>query len=212
MFDEFLEGYAREKDEPLRLFDIGSDYRRYVDGKPRYDGVRSFLDSRAIELPPGSPQDAPTARTVCGLGNRKDQLFNELVRTEGVEAYEGSIAWVRHLREHGIRTAVVSSSKNCRVILQVAKIEDLFDARIDGEVAALRSIPGKPAPDTFVAAATDLGVKPARAVVVEDAIAGVQAGRAGAFGLVIGVDRHDDAGALLDNGADIVVKDLGEMI
>lgn len=212
MFDEFLARYAAEKNESFGPFDIGADYRLYVDGKPRYDGVRSFLESRGIQLPQGSPDDKPEERTVCGLGNRKDELFNELVRSEGVEAYAGSIDWVRSLRSQGIKTAVVSSSKNCRVILQVAGIEDLFDTRIDGEVAARRSIPGKPAPDTFLEAANELRVKPNRAVVVEDAISGVQAGHAGDFALVIGVDRHDDADALRDNGADIVVKDLAEML
>jgi len=212
MFDEFLQEYAREHNESFRPFDAAADYRRYVDGKPRYDGVRSFLESRAIGLPQGKPNEAPTERTVCGLGNRKDQLFNEMVRSQGVEAYEGTIAWVRSLRAQGIKTAVVSSSKNCRVILEAAKIQDLFDTRIDGEVAAERAIPGKPAPDTFLEAAKELAVRPERAVVVEDAISGVQAGRAGKFGLVIGVDRHDDADALSDNGADIVVKDLSEMM
>jgi len=212
MFDEFLKGYSAERKEPFEPFDIDADYRPYVDGKPRYDGVRSFLESRAIPLPNGSPDDLPEERTVCGLGNRKDQLFNEMVRSEGVEAYEGTIDWVRSLRSHGIKTAVVSSSKNCRVILQVAGIEELFDTRVDGEVAAQRSIPGKPAPDTFLEAARELAVKPERAVVVEDAISGVQAGHAGGFGLVIGVDRHDDADALSDNGAHIVVKDLAEML
>jgi len=212
MFDEFLQGYLAEKGEPFQPFDIDTDYRLYVDGKPRYDGVRSFLESRGIELPQGSPDDALEERTVCGLGNRKDELFNEMVRSEGVEPYEGTIDWVRSLRSHGIKTAVVSSSKNCRVILQAAGIEDLFDTRVDGEVAARLSIPGKPAPDTFLEAAKQLSVKPDRAVVVEDAISGVQAGHAGGFGLVIGVDRHGDADALLDNGADIVVKDLAEML
>jgi beta-phosphoglucomutase family hydrolase len=212
MFDEFLQGYSAEKGEPFEPFDINADYRLYVDGKPRYDGVQSFLGSRGIELPQGSPDDAPEEWTVCGLGNHKDELFNEMVRSEGVEPYKGSIDWVHSLRSHGIQTAVVSSSKNCRVILQAAGIEDLFDTRVDGEVAARLSIPGKPAPDTFLEAAKQLAVKPGRAVVVEDAIPGVQAGHAGGFGLVIGVDRHDDADALLDNGADIVVKDLSEML
>lgn len=212
MFDEFLQGYLAEKSEPFYPFDINADYRLYVDGKPRYDGVQSFLESRGIALPQGNPDDPPEEWTVCGLGNHKDELFNEMVRSEGVEPYEGSIDWVRSLRSHGIKTAVVSSSKNCRVILQAAGIEELFDTRVDGEVAARLSIPGKPAPDTFLEAAKQLAVEPGRAVVVEDAISGVQAGHAGAFGLVIGVDRHGDADALLDNGADIVVKDLSEML
>jgi len=212
MFDEFLRAHSVETSEPFEPFDIDADYRLYVDGKPRYDGVQSFLESRRILLPQGNPDDAAEERTVSGLGNRKDELFNDMVRSEGVTAYEGTIDWVRSLRRQGIKTAVVSSSKNCRVILQAAAIEDLFDARVDGEVAVQLSIPGKPAPDTFLEAAKQLAVKPDRAVVVEDAISGVQAGHAGGFGLVIGVDRHGDADALLDNGADIVVKDLSEML
>lgn len=212
MFDEFLKRVATEKNEPFVPFDVAADYRLYVDGKPRHDGVESFLASRGIQLPHGSSDDTLAERTVCGLGNHKDELFNDMVRSEGVEAYQGTIDWVRSLRSHGIKTAVVSSSKNCRVILQAASIEDLFDVRVDGEVAARRSIPGKPAPDTFLDAANQLAVKPERAVVVEDAISGVQAGRAGGFGLVIGVDRHDDAAALLENGADIVVNDPAEML
>lgn len=212
MFDEFLRAHSSEQGETFEPFDINTDYRRYVDGKPRYDGVRSFLESRGIALPEGDPGDAPHERTVCGLGNRKNELFNERVQSKGVEKFEGSIDWTRSLRRQGIKTAVVSSSKNCKVILQAAAIEDLFDARVDGEVAARLAIPGKPAPDTFLHAARQLEVEPARAVVVEDAISGVQAGHAGNFGLVIGVDRHDDAEALLQNGADIVVKDLSELL
>lgn len=212
MFDEFLQAYSREQGQTFDPFDIDRDYRRYVDGKPRYDGVRSFLESRGIVLPEGKPDDAPDQRTVCGLGNRKNELFNEMVRAQGVERFEGSIDWARRLRSQGIKTAVVSSSKNCKVILEAAGIEDLFDTRVDGEVAARLSIPGKPAPDTFLQAATQLDVKPERAVVVEDAISGVQAGHAGGFGLVIGVDRHNDAAALSDNGADVVVEDLSELL
>ena len=212
MFDAFLRQRAAETGEEFTPFDPDADYKRYVDGKPRYDGVRSFLESRGIELPYGDPGDPPGTLSVCGLGNRKDRLFNEVLRTEGVEAYEGTIRWARDLRSRGMKMAVVSSSKNCKAIMEAAAIDRLFDARMDGEVAARLGIPGKPAPDTYLKAAQDLGVSPARAVVVEDALSGVQAGRRGGFGLVIGVDRHDDADALRDHGADMVVADLAEML
>lgn len=212
MFDAFLERHAAETGTAFVPFDIDGDYKQYVDGKPRYDGVRSFLESRGIELPYGDPEDPPGKLTACGLGNRKDRLFNEVLREEGVEAFDGTIRWARDLRARGMKTAVVSSSKNCRTIMEAAGIEDLFDTRVDGEIAQRLGIPGKPAPDTYLKAAAELGVEPQRAVVVEDALSGVQAGRRGDFGLVIGVDRHGDADALRDNGADIVVADLAEML
>jgi len=211
-FDDFLRRRAEETGEPFIPFDIGSDYECYVDGKPRYDGVQSFLASRDIELPYGDPAAAPGFGTVCGLGNRKNILVNEILAAGDVEAYEGSVALVRQLRDRGIKTAVVSSSRNCPAVLRAAGIEDLFDARVDGIVAADLGLPGKPAPDTFLKAAEMLGVEPARAVVVEDAISGVEAGRAGEFGLVIGVDRKDVGEALREHGADVVVKDLGELL
>jgi alpha,alpha-trehalase len=212
MFDEFLRRRAEEIREPFVPFDLGADYERYVDGKPRYDGVQSFLASRGIDLPYGEPDGEPGFDTVCGLGNRKNILVNEILAAGDVEAYEGSVALVRQLRERGIKTAVVSSSRNCPAVLSAAGIEDLFDARVDGIVAADLGLPGKPAPDTFLKAAEMLGVEPARAVVVEDAISGVEAGRAGEFGLVIGVDRKNVGEALREHGADIVVKDLGELL
>ncbi|MCI0685030.1 MAG: beta-phosphoglucomutase family hydrolase [Gemmataceae bacterium] len=212
MFDEFLGRRAAERNEPFRAFDIDTDYKLYVDGKPRYAGVRSFLASRNIALPDGNPADPPTADTVCGLGNRKDELVKAAIDLGEVEAYPGSVALVRRLRQQGIRTAVVSSSNNCEQVLRAAGIVDLFEVRVDGVVASQLHLPGKPAPDTFLKAAQMLGVSPARAVVVEDALAGVQAGRAGGFGLVVGVDRDGAGAALRTHGADLVVTDLGELL
>ena len=212
MFDGYLGMRANKTGEAFRAFEIQTDYKAYVDGKLRYDGVRDFLRSRAIELPEGRPDDLPTAETVCGLGNRKNDMINDVLESEGVEAYPGSAALVRQLRRQGTKTAVVSSSQNCLAVLQAAKMADLFDARVDGDVADRLHLRGKPAPDTFLVAAAELGASPGRAVVVEDAIAGVQAGRAGRFGLVIGVARKGEGGALKDNGADVVVADLSELV
>lgn len=210
MFDEFLR--SRAQGRPLVPFDAESDYRRYVDGRPRYDGVRSFLEARGIELPEGNPQDPPGMDTICALGNLKDQLVNAVLDTEGVEVFPGSAAWVRQLRESGIRTAVVSSSVNCQRVLQAGGIEEQFDVRVDGAVAAELGLPGKPSPEMFLTAARELAVAPERAVVVEDAISGVQAGKAGGFGLVIGVARAGEAEALRQAGADLVVADLAELV
>jgi beta-phosphoglucomutase family hydrolase len=212
MFDEFLAHRVKTNQNSFAAFDIGSDYLKYVDGKPRYDGVRSFLESRGIELPQGDPASAPGLESICSLGNRKDALVNEMLGAEGVEPYAASVIVVNELRRSGFKTGVVSSSKNCRAVLQAARIEDLFDIRVDGKVAAQRGLAGKPAPDTFVEAARKLGVPVKRTVVVEDAISGVQAGRAGGFGLVIGIARHGDANELRKHGADIVVSDLGELL
>jgi beta-phosphoglucomutase family hydrolase len=212
MFDDFLGRRAKEGKEPFRPFDIGTDYKLYVDGKPRYDGVRSFLASRNIALADGTREDLPTADTVCGLGNRKDELVKEAIDRGEVEAYPGSVAFVRRLREQGMRTAVVSSSNNCEQVLRAAGILYLFEARVDGLVATQLNLPGKPAPDTFLKAAQMLGVSPARAVVVEDALAGVEAGRAGGFGLVVGVNREGSADALRTHGADVVVNDLEALL
>ncbi len=212
MFDDFLKERAEKLKEPFQPFNIATDYKLYVDGKLRYDGVRSFLESRYIHLPFGDPESPPNRETIIGLGNFKDAMVKEIIATEGVEVYEGSVSLVRHVREQGIKTAVVSASKNCRAALQAAGIEDLFAIRVDGEVAERLRLPGKPAPDTFLEAAKELGVEPGRAVVVEDAISGVQAGRNGGFGLVIGVDRKGDAEALRKHGADVVVKDLSELL
>ena len=212
MFDEFLSRRATQKNESFQPFDIESDYKLYVDGKARYDGVRSFLASRRISLPEGTAQDLTTANTVRGLGNRKDELVKAAIERGEVESFPGSIALVQRLRQQGIRTAVVSSSKNCEQVLKAAGIHDLFEARVDGLVATELDLPGKPAPDMFLKAAQMLDVKPRRAVVVEDAIAGVQAGRAGGFALVVGVDREGDGNTLRTHGADLVVTDLAELL
>ena len=208
-FDEFL----RQRDgDDFKEFDPVADYDEYVDGKPRYDGVRSFLASRGIQLPEGSPDDPPTANTIAGVGNRKNDLVLKLIKEQGVEAYDGSVAYVRAARNAGLRRAVVSSSANCRDVLIAAGIEDLFEERIDGIVAEREHLKGKPAPDTFLAGARALGVTPAESVVFEDALAGVQAGRDGHFGYVVGVDRVGQADELRRHGASVVVKDLSELL
>jgi beta-phosphoglucomutase family hydrolase len=212
MFDGYLRERAERTGEPFVPFDAGADYDEYVDGKPRYDGVRSFLESRGIGLPPGTPDDAPTEETVDGLGNRKNELVLELIRRDGVQAYEGSVRYVRAARNAGLRRAVVSSSTNCRDVLEAAGLIDLFDAVVDGVVAARDGLKGKPAPDTFLAGARALGVEPRQAAVFEDAVAGVEAGRAGGFGYVVGVDRVGHADALRAHGADVVVRDLAELL
>ena len=212
MFDEFLRARASQSGQPFTPFDPVKDYDEYVDGKPRADGTRSFLQSRGIELPEGSPDDPPDAQTVNGLGNRKNVLLLEKIRTSGVEAYEGSVRYVRAVREAGLRRAVVSSSANCHDVLVAAGIDDLFETRIDGVVARREHLRGKPAPDTFLAGAKALGLDPSAAAVFEDALAGVEAGRAGHFGYVVGVDRVGQADALKAHGADIVVEDLAELL
>ncbi|MCG0064489.1 MULTISPECIES: HAD family hydrolase [Streptomyces] len=207
-FDAFLRDYEGERGRP---FDAVADYDEYVDGRPRADGVRAFLASRGIELPEGDPGDPPDARTVHGLGNRKNELLLERIRTGGVEAYEGTLRYLTAVRAAGLRTAIVSSSANCRDVLRSVGAEHFFDVRIDGVVAVERNLPGKPRPDTFLAAARDLGVEASRAAVFEDALAGMDAGRAGGFGYVVGVDRTGQRDALYAHGADIVVQDLAEL-
>ncbi|MGD8726691.1 MAG: beta-phosphoglucomutase family hydrolase [Gemmatimonadales bacterium] len=211
MFDEFLETRAAESGEAFRPFDIELDYLQYVDGKPRYDGVESFLCSRGIRLPWGDPTDPPGQDTVCALGNRKNELFNEVLAVQQPDVFGGSVALAAALKDEGVKIAVVSASKNAVPVLEAAEIADLFDLVVDGKVAARLGLAGKPAPDPFVEAARELAVSPSRAVVIEDAISGVQAGRAGDFGLVIGVDREGIADELRRNGADIVVSDLSEI-
>jgi beta-phosphoglucomutase family hydrolase len=212
MFDAYLQQRAATTGEPFQPFEIATDYKQTVDGKLRYDGVRGFLESRSIHLPWGDPEDPPDKETICGLGNRKNELIQEALASGSVDVYASSVTLVRQLRDAGIKIAVVSASKNCEAILKAAGIADLFDLRIDGVVAAQLDLPGKPAPDTFLEGARQLGVEPERAVVVEDAVSGVQAGRAGGFGLVIGVDRKGDPDALRNNGADVVVADLSELL
>ncbi|HVN12783.1 MAG TPA: beta-phosphoglucomutase family hydrolase [Kineosporiaceae bacterium] len=211
MFDGFLRRRADGRGEPFVPFDA-QDYDRYVDGRPRADGVRSFLRSRGIELPEGSPDDPAGADTVNGLGNRKNEVVQRRIRQDGVEVYPGSVRYLDAVRGHGLRTAVVSSSANTQEVLRAAGLTDLFDARIDGVVARERHLPGKPQPDTFLAGAAALGVRPAQAAVFEDALAGVEAGRAGRFGIVVGVDRVGQAEALREHGADVVVRDLSELL
>lgn len=212
MFDEYLQGRAQQRGEQFVPFDAVDDYDEYVDGKPRYEGVRSFLESRGIELPQGTPEDPPSAETVDGLGNRKNVLVREVIRTDGVQPYEGSVRYVKAAIDAGLQRAVVSSSTNCRDVLHAAGIYDLFEQIVDGVVADRQHLKGKPAPDTFLAGARALGVEPAEAVVFEDALAGVAAGRAGAFGYVVGVDRVGQAEALRAHGADVVVRDLAELL
>ena len=212
MFDEFLAVRASRSGETLPPFELPSDYALYVDGLPRYDGVRSFLAARDVPLPNGAPDDPPDRVTVCGLGNRKQLLFSDLLASEGVDAYPGSVAVVRHLLANGVRTGVVSSSRSAEAILAAAGLTELFGVRIDGVAAVERGLPGKPAPDTFVCAAHLLAAAPSRSAVVEDAISGVEAARAGGFALVVAIDRTGSAEGLARAGADVVVTDLGDTL
>jgi beta-phosphoglucomutase family hydrolase len=212
MFDSYLRKRAQDGGRPFVPFDQVRDYDEYVDGKPRYDGVRAFLSSRGIELPEGSPEDPADAETIDGLGNRKNEIVLKLIDEDGVEPYDGSVRYVKAARETGLRCAVVSSSTNARSVLAAAAIADLFEEVVDGHVAEREHLKGKPAADTYLAAARALAVEPAGAAVFEDALAGVEAGRAGRFGLVVGVDRVGQAQALRAHGADVVVRDLSELL
>ena len=212
VFDDFLRSRASETGTAFVPFDRDEDYNLYVDGRPRADGVRTFLASRGITLPEGSPDDPPSAPTVHGLGNRKNVVLLDVIHREGVQAYDGSVRYLHAARDAGLRRAVVSASANCADVLRAAGIADLLEVRVDGVVAAAQGLRGKPEPDTFLAAARLLGVEPERSAVFEDAVAGVQAGRAGGFGAVIGVDRVDHADELRAGGASIVVKDLSELL
>jgi beta-phosphoglucomutase family hydrolase len=212
MFDAYLQQRAAERGEPLRPCDLTTDYRRSVDGKPRFDGVRDFLTSRGIHLPEGSPDDPPQADTVGGLGNRKNDLVNTVIAEGGVQPYAGSVTLIHQLRQQGFKIAVVTSSQNCNAVLKAARLDACFEVRVDGTMLRAQHLAGKPAPDMFLTAAQRLGVEPTRAVVVEDAIAGVQAGRHGHFGLVIGVARKGNAEELRHHGAHLVVNDLGELV
>jgi beta-phosphoglucomutase family hydrolase len=211
MFDGFLHKRAVEQGEAFRPFDLDNDYRLHVDGKPRFDGVRDFLSSRGIELPEGSPDDSSETQTVGGLGNRKNALINKIITEQGVEPYEGSVKLIHQLRQQGFKTAVVTSSQNCETVLKAAKLDGNFDAQIDGNEIEAKQLAGKPAPDTFLMAVKLLEVEPHRAVVIEDAISGVQAGANGKFGLVIGVSRKANAAELRRQGAHLVVTDLAEL-
>jgi beta-phosphoglucomutase family hydrolase len=212
MFDGFLRDRAARSGQEFVAFDAVGDYDEYVDGKPRYEGVRAFLEARGIDVPQGDPSDASDAGTIDGLGNRKNEVVLRMIRDQGVQAYAGSVRYVTAAREAGLARAVVSSSANCREVLVAAGIEDLFEQRIDGVVAEREQLKGKPAPDTFLAGARALGVEPGQAAVFEDALAGVAAGRAGGFACVVGVDRVGQAAALRAHGADIVVRDLAELL
>jgi beta-phosphoglucomutase family hydrolase len=212
MFDDFLREWSQRTGEPFEEFDRPTDYDEFVDGKPRLDGVRSFLQSRGIDLPMGSPSDPPEAETIHALGTRKNDLVLELIRQQGVEPYEGSVRFAEAARDQGLRRAVVSSSTNCQDVLVAAGIDQLFEARVDGVVAERERLAGKPAPDTFLEGARLLGAQPEQAAVFEDAQAGVEAGRAGDFGWVVGVDRTGQADALRGKGADVVVEDLAELL
>jgi beta-phosphoglucomutase family hydrolase len=212
MFDEYLKRRATRQAEAFRPFDIDADYKVHVDGKPRYQGVRDFLKSRGITLPEGTREDRSTGETICSLGNRKNELVNDRLALDGVEAYAGTVNFLKFLRRMDFRTAVVTSSQNCQTVLQAARVEDLFDARVDGDLLVELGLAGKPAPDSFLKATEMLGVVPGRAVVIEDAISGIRAAVQGRFGLVIGVDRKGNAEELKAQGADIVVNDLAELL
>ena len=211
LFDEYLRERASRSGEPFQPFDAGADYLWYVDGKPRYDGVESFLRSRGISIPYGAPDDPPGRGTVCGLGNRKNRYFLASLQEQGVKPYQSSIEFIRVLRTKGVRTAIISASRNCAEVLDAAGVRDLFDVKVDGVDADELGLKGKPDPAIFLEAAKRLGVDPARAAVIEDALAGVEAGHRGGFALVVGVDRAGQAEALKERGADVVVQDLAEL-
>ena len=211
LFDEYLRERADRSGEPFHPFDADADYLRYVDGKPRYDGVESFLKSRGISLPYGGPDDPPDRETVCGLGNRKNQYFLARLKEQGAEPYQSTVEFIRALKAKGVRTAIISASRNCAEVLEAAGVQDLFDAKVDGVDADELGLKGKPDPAIFVEAARQLGVDPARAAVIEDALAGVEAGRRGGFALVVGVDRAGHADELKARGAHVVVPDLAQL-
>jgi beta-phosphoglucomutase family hydrolase len=212
LFDDYLQGVAVRAGSRLEPFDLEKDYRLYVDGKSRHDGVRDFLKSRGLTLPLGSLEDGSDKETIYGLGNKKDQYFEASLRDTGVVAYPGTVRYLRSARAAGLKTAVVSSSHHCREIIEAAGLTPLFETRIDGHEIDRLHLPGKPAPDTYLEAARRLAVVPAKSIVIEDAQAGVQAGKAGGFGLVVGVNRGDQAEALRRHGADLVVTDLAELL
>jgi HAD superfamily hydrolase (TIGR01509 family) len=211
-FDGFLRRRGSERGEDLAPFDAVRDYDAYVDGRPRAEGVRAFLASRGIELPEGAPDDPPGALTISGLGERKNEIVLELIHERGVEPYDGSVRYVHAARDAGLRCCVVSSSTNCREVLAAAGIAELFEVIIDGEAAEAGHLRGKPAPDTYLAGVRAAGETPEHAAVFEDALVGVEAGRAGRFAIVIGIDRVGQAAALKAHGADVVVGDLGDLL
>ena len=212
MFDEYLQKHARQTGEAFRPFDVASDYLLYVDGKPRFDGVRDFLKSRGIELPEENPEDPTDVETVRGLGNRKNDLVNDAIAKVGVVPYGGSVRFIHRIRRDGFKIAVVTSSQNCTAVLKAAKLDDFFEVQVDANTIHVQRLAGKPAPDTFLMAAKLLGTEPIRTVVIEDAISGVQAGANGRFGLVIGIARKGNAEELKHHGAHLVVDDLAELL
>jgi len=212
MFDSYLHGRAERTDEPFVPFDVDDDYLTYIDGKKREDGVRSFLAARKITLPEGDPNDDPSKESVHGLGNRKNELFHQTIREDGVKVFEGSRRYLEAVAAAGVAAAVVSSSANTREVLEVTGLDKFVQQRVDGVTMRQEDIAGKPSPDSFLRAAELLGVEPAEGAVFEDALAGVEAGRRGHFGFVVGVDRVGHAEALRDKGADIVVTDLAELL
>jgi len=211
MFDHYLQEREKEFDEPFLEFTHENDYLKYVDGKPRYEGVKSFLESRNIHLPFGNPMDDVKENTYCGIGNRKNIVFNDILKRDGVQVFPSTIKLIKELIENGIHVGVASSSKNCKAVLEAANLQDLIETRVDGEVSAQLNLKGKPEADIFTKAADNLGVSYDRAVVVEDALSGVAAGKKGNFGLVLGLSREDNAASLYAHGADIVVKDIEEI-
>ena len=212
MFDDFLRKRADENDEEFVPFDPDKDYLEYVDGKPREDGVRSFLESRGIDLPEGDADDPPDADTVHGLGTRKNDAFQKALHEDGVKVFDGSRRYLNAVKEAGLKVAVVSSSANTQEILKVAGIEQFVQQRVDGVTLREEHLDGKPAPDSFLRAAELLDVEPSAAAVFEDAISGVEAGHAGHFGYLVGVDRHGEGDKLRESGADVVVKDLADLL
>jgi beta-phosphoglucomutase family hydrolase len=211
-FDTYLKSWYEAHGQPFVPFDPGADYHEYVDGRPRADGVRTFLASRGITLPEGTPDDGPDAATVNGIGNRKNELVLRKIAEGAVQVYPGSVDYLHAAKAAGLRRAVVSASANCKDVLEAAGIADLIEERVDGVTARERQLPGKPAPDTFRYGAELLDTAPENCAVFEDALAGVAAGRAGGFGIVVGVDRVWQAEALLAHGADIVVRDLSDLL
>lgn len=211
LFDQYNEERNSRNDSTYDDFSIKSDYPKYLDGIPRYDGVKTFLEAKGIKLPYGSPEDEPTAETICGLGNRKNGYFQQALQEKGVTVFEDAVKKIYEWKAKGMKLAVISSSKNCKPILEEAKLIELFDAIVDGLESEKRNLKGKPAPDIFLEAARDLNVPTRDAFIVEDALAGVEAGKQGDFGLVVGIARKDDAEALEKNGADRVVTSLTDL-
>ncbi|MCB9946736.1 MAG: HAD-IA family hydrolase [Rhodospirillaceae bacterium] len=209
LFDDYMAERSRRDGSPFTAFDATRDFATFVDGRPRYQGVVSFLDSRSLDLPYGAPDDPPGQETVCGLGNRKNALYNDMIRREGVEVFGGAVRLIRALAATGVRIAVVSASRNCRMVIHRAKLTPLFEVVIDGIYADEAGLHGKPAPDTFRRAADLLHIDPARSAMVEDAVSGIKAGLSAGYGLAIGVDRGAGVEAMMAAGAHVVVPDLG---